>query len=62
MAARLKIDENLPREIADLLNAQGYDAVTVLVQGWRRMADDELWRRIQAEVRWLVTADKEFAS
>jgi hypothetical protein len=25
------------------------------------MADDDLWRRIQAEGRWLITADKEFA-
>lgn len=25
------------------------------------MADDELWRRVQGEQRWLVTADKEFA-
>ena len=25
------------------------------------MADDDLWERIQAEGRWLVTADKEFA-
>lgn len=25
------------------------------------MADDELWGRVQAERRWLVTADKEFA-
>jgi len=61
VAAQLKVDENLPREIADLLNAEGYSAVTVLDQGWRGMADNELWRRVQAENRWLVTADKEFA-
>ena len=61
MAARLKVDENLPREIADLLNAHGYDAVTLLDQGWSGVADDDLWERIQAEGWWLVTADKEFA-
>jgi predicted nuclease of predicted toxin-antitoxin system len=61
VAARLKVDENLPREIADLLNAHGYDAVTLLDQGWSGVADDDLWERIQAEGRWLVTADKEFA-
>ena len=61
MAARLKVDENLPREIAELLNAHGCDAVTLLDQGWNGMADDDLWERIQAEGRWLVTADKEFA-
>ena len=59
--AGLKIDENLPREIAGLMNASGHDAVTVADQGWCGLADDELWRRTQAEGRWLVTADKEFA-
>jgi predicted nuclease of predicted toxin-antitoxin system len=61
MAARLKIDENLPKEIAELLNARGYDAVTVRDQGWTGSADDDLWQRIQTEGRWLVTADKGFA-
>lgn len=61
MAARLKVDENLPSEIAELLNAQGFDAVTVLDQGWAGAADDDLWRLIQNERRWLVTADKGFA-
>lgn len=61
MLARLKIDENLPSEIAELLAGRGYDAVTVADQAWEGMADDELWRRIQGEGRWLVTADKEFA-
>jgi predicted nuclease of predicted toxin-antitoxin system len=59
--ARLKVDENLPDEIAELLNGHGHDAVTVSDQGWEGLADGELWRRIQAEGRWLVTADKEFA-
>jgi predicted nuclease of predicted toxin-antitoxin system len=47
MAARLKIDENLPKEIAELLNAHGYDAVTVRNPGWTGSADDDLWQRIQ---------------
>lgn len=61
MAARLKVDENLPKEIAELLQAHGHDAVTVRDQGWTGAADDDLWQRIQQERRWLVTADKEFA-
>jgi predicted nuclease of predicted toxin-antitoxin system len=55
------VDENLPDEIAELLNDRGHDAVTVADQGWEGLADGELWRRIQAEGRWIVTADKEFA-
>jgi len=61
MTARLKVDEDLPREIAELLNTHGYDAVTVRDQGWTGSADDDLWQRIQKEGRWLVTADKGFA-
>jgi predicted nuclease of predicted toxin-antitoxin system len=59
--ARLKVDENLPDEIAELLNDRGHDAVTVADQGWEGLPDGELWRRIQAEGRWIVTADKAFA-
>jgi predicted nuclease of predicted toxin-antitoxin system len=58
---RLKVDENLPDQLADLLVQHGYDAVTVADQGWRGMADGDLWQGIQAEGRWLVTADKAFA-
>jgi predicted nuclease of predicted toxin-antitoxin system len=61
MPIRLKVDENLPREIAELLNVHGCDAVTVRDQGWTGMLDADLWRRVQNEGRWLVTADKEFA-
>ena len=60
MAARLKVDENLPSEIADLLISHGYEAATVLDQGWRGMPDHDLWQGVQAEERWLVTADKGF--
>lgn len=61
MASRFKVDENLPDEIAELLRQYGHNAVTVVDQGWEGFADSELWRGIQAEGRWLVTADKEFA-
>ncbi len=61
MAVRLKVDENLPGQIAELLHGHGYDAVTVGDQGWQGLVDDVLWGRVQGEGRWLVTADKEFA-
>lgn len=61
MAARFKIDENLPDEIAELLRSRGYDAVTVADHGWCGLPDDLLWSRLQQEDRWIVTADKEFA-
>jgi predicted nuclease of predicted toxin-antitoxin system len=59
--ARLKVDENLPDDVAEVLIANGHDALTVQAQGWRGFVDDALWRGVQSEGRWLVTADKEFA-
>lgn len=61
MTARVKIDEDLPRQIADLAAARGYDATTVMGQGWQGASDDDLWTRVQDEGRWLITADKGFA-
>lgn len=60
MTTHIKVDEDLPALIADMLNARGHNAVTVLQQGWQGIADDELWVRVQAERRWLITADKAF--
>ena len=61
MIARVKIDEDLPRQIAELVAYRGYDAATVVGQGWQGASDVELWRRVQDERRWLITADKGFA-
>jgi len=59
--AHVKIDEDLPRQIADLVAARGYDAASVMGQGWNGASDDQLWPRVQNEGRWLITADKGFA-
>lgn len=61
MVARLKVDENLPEQLAELFVELGHDAVTVAEQGWCGIADPGLWQGVQAEGRWLITADKEFA-
>jgi predicted nuclease of predicted toxin-antitoxin system len=61
VSARIKVDEDLPRQVADLLSARGYDATTVEGQGWRSVSDDVLWLRVQDERRWLMIADKGFA-
>lgn len=58
---RVKVDEDLPRQIVEMLSMQGHQAVSVLGQGWQGAPDDVLWPRIQAEGRWLITADKGFA-
>ena len=35
MSTRFKVDEDLPRQIADLLFARGYDAATVVERAGR---------------------------
>ena len=62
MSVRIKVDEDLPPQIADLLNSQGHDATTIVGQGWNGVSDDVLWPRVQNERRWLITADKGFAN
>lgn len=60
MSLRVKVDEDLSEEVAAVFATAGYVADTVRSQGWGGLLDDELWVRVQAEGRWLVTADKEF--
>ena len=58
---QIKVDEDLPRQVAALLREKGYQADSVVDQGMSGWKDIELWRRIQAESRFLITADKGFA-
>ena len=61
MSGRIKIDEDLPRVIAQMLRSRGHDAASVREQGLQGTPDAALWGEIQAEGRCLVTADKGFA-
>jgi predicted nuclease of predicted toxin-antitoxin system len=61
VSARIKVDEDLPQQIAELLTGRGIDATTVVGQGWQGLPDGILWKRVQAEGRWLITGDKGFA-
>jgi predicted nuclease of predicted toxin-antitoxin system len=59
---RIKVDEDLPVAIAGRLKAAGYlDTRTIVEQGMGGWKDAELWPAIQADGRFLVTADKGFA-
>ena len=60
MPPRVKVDEDLPEAVARLFTEAGYPAETVRDQGWSGLQDAPLWERVQAEQRWLVTADKGF--
>ena len=57
---RIKIDEDLPNAAAELLRQRRYEANTVVGQGMGGWKDPELWRAVQHEGRFLITADKGF--
>ena len=61
MTTRFKVDEDLPREIAERLRAAGYDAVTVCEEDLGGADDSRVWEAAHAERRCLLTADKGFA-
>jgi predicted nuclease of predicted toxin-antitoxin system len=60
MVMRVKVDEDLPKVAVQELRQQGYDAASVVEQGMGGMKDPALWQVVQAEGRFLVTADKGF--
>ena len=60
MVVKVKVDEDLPRAAVELLRTFGYDAASVYEQGMSGWKDGELWQAVQAEGRFLVTADKGF--
>jgi predicted nuclease of predicted toxin-antitoxin system len=57
---RVKVDEDLPTAAVQLLQLHGHEAIGVLDQGMGGAKDDSLWQAVQAEQRFLVTADKGF--
>lgn len=62
MSIRIKVDEDLPAEVAYALRNGGHDVLTVIDEQLRGIPDDRLWRIVQDESRCLFTADKGFAN
>lgn len=58
---QFKVDENLPREVADLLQSHSHDAKTVNDQSMVGRPDDDLAEACRAESRTLITIDTDFA-
>jgi predicted nuclease of predicted toxin-antitoxin system len=57
---RVKVDEDLPRAAVQMLPHHGHEAVSVPEQRMGGAKDNSLWQAVQAEQRFLVTADKGF--
>jgi predicted nuclease of predicted toxin-antitoxin system len=58
---RLKVDENLPIEVADHLRAAGHDAQTVFDENLVGRSDVSLAETIRHEKRAFITLDLDFA-
>jgi len=58
---KVKLDENIPVGLVDILNRYGHDAVTVPQQGLAGQPDTVIWDAAQHENRFLITMDLDFA-
>ena len=58
---RLKLDENLPLQIAVEIRARKHDIETVAEEGLTGRSDADIWQAAQREGRILVTQDLDFS-
>ena len=56
----IKVDEDLPGQVAVYLAEKGYTAHTVRQQNMGGWKDPDLWSVVQSENRFFITADKGF--
>ena len=54
----VKLDEDLSPVVAEVFEEAGCETRTVAGQGWGGLPDAELWKKVQAEEIFFVTADK----
>ena len=57
---KFKVDENLPFEVGNLLEENGYDALTLLEQGLGGKPDSHIAEVCKKERRTLITLDTDF--
>ena len=57
---RVKLDENLPLSLGEVLVAHGHEVDTVLTEGLLGYPDPEVATSAKAEARLLITLDKGF--
>ncbi len=58
---RVKLDENLPVALANVLTAIGHDVDTVEQEHLTGGSDEAVWRATKAAKRFLVTQDLDFS-
>jgi predicted nuclease of predicted toxin-antitoxin system len=58
---KIKLDENLPLQLANLLEEIGHDAHTVHDERLIGHEDRQIWAAAQKESRFLITQDMDFS-
>lgn len=58
---KIKIDENLPERIAELMTGYGHDVDTTRKEGLAGSSDDQIWDAAQRAERFLMTQDLDFS-
>lgn len=58
---KIKLDENLPARLKQVLAARGYEADTVNDEGLTGQPDQNIWQAAQIESRFLITQDLDFS-
>jgi len=58
---KIKIDENLPASLAQILFKLGHDAETVPQEGMAGKPDEQVWREVKKTGRFLITQDLDFS-
>ena len=59
---KIKIDEDLPKAVVEMVRKHVSDTTTVLEERLSGTLDPDLWKIIQREGRFLITGDKAFAN
>ena len=58
---KIKLDENLPATLVEILARLGHEADTVVDEGLKGEPDEIVWPAAQSEGRFLVTQDLDFS-
>lgn len=58
---KIKLDENLPARLVEVLARHGHEADTVADEGLAGQDDQAVWQAAQAGSRFLITQDLDFS-
>ena len=58
---RIRLDENIPFRLADILNRMGHEVDSVQQEGLSGQNDELIWKTTQEANRFLITQDLDFS-